>query len=149
MTNRMILTLETGPVIIETMPDKAPRHVARIRELADEGFYDGLKLHRVIEGFMAQMGCPKGNGTGGSGKKLKAEFNDVSHQRGVCSMARAQSPDSADSQFFICFDDASFLDTQYTAWGRVVEGMENVDAAARGEPPRTPTKIVSFRTVEN
>ncbi len=148
MTNRMILTLDTGVVVIETMPDKAPRHVARIRELADEGFYDGLKLHRVIEGFMAQMGCPKGNGTGGSGKKLKAEFNDVSHQRGVCSMARAQSPDSADSQFFICFDDASFLDTQYTAWGKVVEGMENVDAAARGEPPRNPTKIITFRTVD-
>ncbi len=148
MTNRMILTLETGAVVIETMPDKAPRHVARIRELADEGFYDGLKLHRVIDGFMAQMGCPKGNGTGGSGKKLKAEFNDVSHQRGVCSMARAQSPDSADSQFFICFDDASFLDTQYTAWGKVVEGMENVDAAARGEPPRNPTKIITFRTAD-
>ncbi len=143
---KLILTLDTGPVVIETFEDKAPKHVARIAELADEGFYDGLTLHRVIEGFMAQMGCPKGNGTGGSGKKLKAEFNDVSHQRGVCSMARAQDPNSGDSQFFICFDDASFLDTQYTAWGQVVEGMENVDKAARGEPPRSPTKIVSFRT---
>lgn len=146
MSDRLILTLDTGPVVIETLPDKAPRHVARIVELADSGFYDGLTLHRVIDGFMAQMGCPKGNGTGGSGKKLKAEFNDVSHQRGVCSMARAQSPDSGDSQFFICFDDASFLDRQYTAWGRVVEGMENVDAAQKGEPPRKPTKIVSFRS---
>ena len=146
MTDRMILELETGEVVIEMLPEKAPAHVARIKELADEGFYDGLKLHRVIEGFMAQMGCPKGNGTGGSGKKLKAEFNDVSHQRGVVSMARAQDPNSGDSQFFICFDDASFLDGQYTAWGKVVEGMENVDAVARGEPPRTPTKIVKFRT---
>lgn len=143
---KLILTLDTGPVVIETFADKAPNHVARIAELADDGFYDGLALHRVIDGFIAQMGCPKGNGTGGSGKKLKAEFNDVSHQRGVCSMARAQDPNSGDSQFFICFDDASFLDTQYTAWGQVVEGMENVDKAARGEPPRNPTKIVSFRT---
>jgi peptidylprolyl isomerase len=146
MKTKLILTLDTGPVVIETFPDKAPKHVARIVELAEEGFYDGLSLHRVIDGFMAQMGCPKGNGAGGSGKKLKAEFNDVSHQRGVCSMARANDPNSADSQFFICFDDASFLDTQYTVWGKVVEGMENVDQAARGEPPTTPTRIVSFRT---
>ena len=142
----MILTLETGPVTIELLPEKAPNHVARIKELADEGFYDGLSAHRVIDGFMAQMGCPQGVGTGGSGKNINAEFNDVSHQRGVCSMARAQNPNSADSQFFICFDDASFLDGQYTAWGRVIEGMENVDAMARGEPPAKPTKIVSFRT---
>jgi len=144
---KLVLTLDTGPVEIETFPEKAPKHVARIAELADQGFYDGLTLHRVIEGFMAQMGCPKGNGTGGSGRKLKAEFNDVSHQRGVCSMARASNPDSADSQFFICFDDASFLDTQYTVWGRVVSGMEHVDKAQRGEPPRSPTKIVSFRSI--
>lgn len=142
----MILTLETGAVVIKLRPDKAPRHVARIRELADEGFYDGLKLHRVIEGFMAQMGCPKGDGTGGSGRKLKAEFNDVSHQRGVVSMARANDPNSGDCQFFICFDDASFLDGKYTVWGEVAEGMEHVDKAARGEPPKKPTKIVSFRT---
>lgn len=146
MTNRMILTLDTGPVVIETRPDKAPGHVARIKELADSGFYDGLTLHRVIEGFMAQMGCPKGNGTGGSGNKLAQEFNDVSHQRGVCSMARSNDPNSGDSQFFICFDDASFLDRKYTVWGEVVEGMENVDKAQRGEPPRNPTKIVSFRS---
>jgi peptidylprolyl isomerase len=146
MTDKMILTLDTGPVTIELFPDKAPTHVARIRELADSGFYDGLKLHRVIDGFMAQMGCPKGNGTGGSGKKLPAEFNDVSHTRGVCSMARSSDPNSGDSQFFICFDDASFLDKKYTVWGQVVEGMDNVDKTARGEPPKNPSKIVTFRT---
>ena len=146
MSEQIILELDTGEVTIELMPDKAPNHVARIKELAEEGFYDGIKLHRVIDGFMAQMGCPKGTGTGGSDKAdLRAEFNDVSHQRGVCSMARAQNPNSANSQFFICFDDASFLDGQYTAWGKVVAGMENVDAAARGEPPANPTKIVSMR----
>ena len=147
MSEKLILTLDTGDVTIETFADKAPGHVARIAELADEGFYDGIPLHRVIDGFMAQMGCPKGDGTGGSDKpNLKAEFNDVSHQRGICSMARAQNPNSANSQFFICFDDASFLDGQYTAWGKVVEGMEHVDAAKKGEPPREPTKIVKFRT---
>ncbi len=146
MSEHLLLELETGPVKIELLADKAPEHVARIKELADEGFYDGLTLHRVIDGFMAQMGCPIGNGTGGSGKKLKAEFNDVSHQRGVVSMARAQDPNSGDSQFFICFDDASFLDGQYTAWGRVVEGMENVDSVQFGEPPANPTKIVKFRS---
>ncbi len=146
MTQKMILSLETGDVTIEMLDDKAPGHVARIIELAEEGFYDGLKAHRVIDGFMAQMGCPRGDGTGGSDKpNLKAEFNDVSHQRGVCSMARAQNPNSANSQFFICFDDASFLDGQYTAWGKVVDGMEHVDAVNKGEPPREPTKIVSFR----
>ncbi|WP_375202884.1 peptidylprolyl isomerase [Hyphococcus sp.] len=149
MSDKLILTLDTGDVVIETYPDKAPGHVARITELADEGFYDGLKLHRVIEGFMAQMGCPRGDGTGGSDKpNLKAEFNDVSHQRGVCSMARAQDPNSGNSQFFIVFDDASFLDGQYTVWGKVVEGMENVDAVNRGEPPADPTKIVKFRSAE-
>ena len=146
MTEKMILTLDTGPVTIELFPDKAPLHVARIKELADSGFYDGLKLHRVIDGFMAQMGCPKGNGTGGSGKKLPAEFNDVSHQRGVCSMARSSDPNSGDSQFFICFDDASFLDRKYTVWGQVADGMENVDKVQRGEPPRNPSRIVTFRT---
>jgi len=146
MTEQMILTLDTGPVTIELYPDKAPTHVARIKELADSGFYDGLQLHRVIEGFMAQMGCPKGTGVGGSGKKLPAEFNDLSHQRGVCSMARASDPNSGDSQFFICFDDASFLDRKYTVWGKVVDGMENVDKVARGEPPKNPSKIITFRT---
>ena len=147
MSEKLILTLDTGDVTIETFADKSPGHVARIAELADEGFYDGIPLHRVIDGFMAQMGCPKGDGTGGSDKpNLKAEFNDVSHQRGICSMARAQNPNSANSQFFICFDDASFLDGQYTAWGKVVEGMEHVDAVKKGEPPREPTKIVKFRT---
>jgi len=145
MTETMILELETGEVKIDLLSDKAPGHVARIKELAEDGFYDGLSLHRVISGFMAQMGCPRGDGTGGSGNKLTAEFNDESHQRGVVSMARAQDPNSGDSQFFICFDDASFLDGQYTAWGKVTEGMENVDAVAHGEPPATPTKIVKFR----
>lgn len=146
MSDKLILKLDTGEVTIETLPEKAPAHVARIKELAEEGFYDGIPLHRVIDGFMAQMGCPRGDGTGGSDKpNLKAEFNDESHQRGVCSMARAQNPNSANSQFFICFDDASFLDGQYTVWGRVVEGMEHVDAAAKGEPPAKPTKIVSMR----
>ncbi|MEZ5922004.1 MAG: peptidylprolyl isomerase [Parvularculaceae bacterium] len=148
MSDTMILKLDTGDVVIKMRPDKAPGHVARIKELADSGFYDGLTLHRVIEGFMAQMGCPTGNGTGGSGKKLPAEFNDISHQRGVCSMARASDPNSGDSQFFICFDDASFLDGKYTVWGEVTDGMENVDKVQRGEPPRNPTKIVSFRSAE-
>ncbi len=146
MNEKLILKLENGDVTIEALSDTAPKHVARIKELADDGFYDGLTFHRVIEGFMAQGGCPRGDGTGGSGQKLEAEFNDVSHQRGVCSMARAQNPDSADSQFFICLDDASFLDKQYTAWGKVIEGMEYVDAANRGEPPANPTKIISFRS---
>ncbi len=143
--NTLILTTENGPVTIELLADKAPKHVARIKELAREGFYDDLIFHRVIEGFMAQGGCPEGSGMGGSGKKLKAEFNDVSHQRGICSMARAQNPNSADSQFFIVFDDASFLDKQYTAWGKVTDGMEHIDALPRGEPPRKPGKIVSMK----
>ena len=146
MTETMTLSLETGDVTIELFTDKAPKHVARIKELAEEGFYDGIILHRVIDGFMAQMGCPQGSGMGGSSKPdLEAEFNDVNHQRGICSMARAQNPNSANSQFFICFDDASFLDGQYTAWGKVTEGMEHVDAAQKGEPPASPTKIVKFR----
>ena len=145
MSETLVLKLESGDVSIKLRADKAPKHVARIKELAESGFYDGLTFHRVIEGFMAQGGCPDGNGMGGSGQNLPAEFNDISHQRGVCSMARAQNPNSADSQFFICFDDASFLDGQYTAWGEVTEGMELVDALTRGEPPATPSKIVSMR----
>ena len=138
------LTLETtkGKVVIEMRPDLAPGHVARIKELVKDGFYDGIVFHRVIDGFMAQTGCPHGTGTGGSGQKLKAEFNNEPHVRGTVSMARAQNPDSGDSQFFICFDDARFLDRQYTVWGKVIEGMENVDKIKRGEPVQNPDKIV-------
>src|SRR4051795_739100 len=143
--NTMILETTQGPVTIEMRPDLAPGHVARIKQLVREGFYDGIVFHRVIEGFMAQTGCPEGTGTGGSGKKLKAEFNAEPHVRGTVSMARAQSPDSGDSQFFICFDDARFLDRQYTAWGKVIEGMENVDKIKRGEPVRDPDHIVTMR----
>lgn len=131
--NTLYLDLDYGRVVIELLPDKAPGHVARIKELTREGFYDGLKFHRVIDGFMAQTGDPLGNGTGGSGTKLKAEFNDVPHIRGTVSMARAQDPNSGDSQFFICFDDARFLDGQYTAWGRVTKGMEFVDMIKKGD----------------
>jgi len=141
------MTLETtqGKVVIAMRPDLAPGHVARIKELVNQGFYDGVVFHRVIEGFMAQTGCPHGTGTGGSGKKLKAEFNKQPHKRGTCSMARAQDPNSGDSQFFICFDDASFLNGQYTVWGEVTEGMENVDKIKRGEPVQNPDKIVSAK----
>ena len=121
--NTLVIETTKGKVVIAMRPDLAPGHVARIKELVREGFYDGIVFHRVIEGFMAQTGCPHGTGTGGSGKKLKAEFNKEPHVRGTASMARAQSPNSANSQFFICFDDASFLDKQYTVWGKVIEGM--------------------------
>ena len=141
------LNMETtkGSVTIALRPDLAPGHVARIKELARQGFYDGIVFHRVIEGFMAQTGDPTGTGTGGSGKKLKAEFSREPHVRGTASMARAQSPDSADSQFFICFGDARFLDGQYTVWGKVVSGMENIDKIKRGEPVKDPDKIVSMK----
>ena len=138
----MVLETTQGPVKIEMRPDLAPQHVARIKELVQSGFYDGIVFHRVIEGFMAQTGCPHGTGTGGSGVKLKAEFNTAPHVRGTASMARAQNPDSGDSQFFICFDDARFLDRQYTVWGQVISGMDNVDKIKRGEPVRDPDKIV-------
>ena len=141
----LILETSKGNVVVEMRPDLAPTHVARIKELARQGFYDGVPFHRVIEGFMAQTGDPTGTGTGGSGQKLVAEFNAEPHTRGAVSMARAQSPDSADSQFFICFDDATFLDRKYTVWGRVIEGMENVDQINRGEPPSAPDKIVSAK----
>ena len=135
--------LDTGDVKIKLRPDLAPGHVARIKELVGEGFYDGVKFHRVIPGFMAQGGCPQGTGMGGSDKAdLQAEFNPEPHVRGTCSMARTSAPNSANSQFFICFDDASFLDRQYTVWGQVVEGMDNVDKLPKGEPPREPGKIV-------
>jgi peptidylprolyl isomerase len=143
--NTLIMDTTQGEVVIEMRPDLAPNHVARIKELVREGFYDGIVFHRVIEGFMAQTGCPNGTGTGGSGTKLKAEFNAEPHVRGVCSMARAQDPNSGDSQFFICFDDATFLDRQYTAWGKVIEGMENVDKIKRGEPVQNPDKINSMK----
>jgi peptidylprolyl isomerase len=143
--NTLLLTLDTGDVTIRLRPDLAPGHVARIKELAREGFYDGVVFHRVISGFMAQGGDPTGTGYNGSGQKLKAEFSKEPHVRGVCSMARSASPDSADSQFFICLDDADFLDGQYTVWGEVTDGMDAVDALPKGEPPRTPGKIVSMK----
>ena len=140
--NTLYMDVPFGRVVIAMRPDLAPGHVAQIKALARRGFYDGVPFHRVIEGFMAQTGCPEGTGTGGSGQKLKAEFNREPHVRGTVSMARAQNPDSGDSQFFICFDDARFLDGQYTAWGKVTEGMENVDKIKRGEPVRDPDKII-------
>ena len=144
--NTLIMTLESGPVSIKLRPDLAPGHVARIKELAREGFYDGVVFHRVIPGFMAQGGDPSGTGSGGSDKpNLAQEFSKEPHVRGVCSMARTANPNSANSQFFICFDDARFLDNQYTVWGEVVEGMDNVDALPKGEPPRSPGKIISMK----
>lgn len=147
--NTLILETTKGTVTIELRPDLAPNHVARIKELAREGFYDGVVFHRVIDGFMAQGGDPTGTGTGGSGKKLKAEFSREPHVRGVASMARAQNPDSADSQFFIVFDDARFLDKQYTVWGKVISGMENVDKINKGEPPASPDKMITVRVASD
>lgn len=143
--NTLVLETTKGTAIIECLPDVAPTHVARIKELAREGFYDGIVFHRVIDGFMAQTGDPTGTGMSGSGQNLKAEFNDTAHERGVCSMARANDPNSADSQFFICFADAQFLDRQYTAWGRVIDGMEHIDNIKRGEPVADPDSIVSMK----
>ena len=143
--NTLVLETSKGRVVIAMRPDLAPDHVAQIKALARKGFYDGLKFHRVIPGFMAQTGCPQGTGTGGSGKKLKAEFSAEKHQRGTVSMARAQDPNSGDSQFFICFDEAPHLNRQYTVWGKVVEGMENIDKINKGEPPREPDRIVSMK----
>jgi peptidylprolyl isomerase len=143
--NTLLLQLKDGTVAIQLRPDKAPKTVARIKELARQGFYDGIVFHRVIEGFMAQTGDPTGTGTGGSGKNLKAEFNDLRHIRGTVSMARAANINSADSQFFICFKPAPFLDGQYTAFGQVIAGMEFVDAITRGEPPANPDKIISMK----
>src|SRR3981189_2151111 len=146
--NTMILETTQGRVAIEMRPDLAPRHVARIKELVQEGFYDGVAFHRVIDGFMAQTGCPQGTGTGGSGQKLKAEFSKEKHVRGTVSMARAQNPDSGDSQFFICFEESPWLNGQYTVWGTVIEGMENVDKIKRGEPVTEPDRIVSARLAD-
>jgi peptidylprolyl isomerase len=138
----LTLSLDSGDVVIKLRPDLAPNHVARITELAGEGFYDGVKFHRVIPGFMAQGGCPNGTGMGGSSKpNLAQEFNAEPHVRGVCSMARTNDPNTANSQFFICFDDATFLDRQYTVWGQVISGMEHVDALPKGEPPANPGVI--------
>ena len=144
--NTLVMTLETGDVTIRLRPDLAPAHVERIATLANEGFYDGVVFHRVIAGFMAQGGDPTGTGMSGSDKPdLPAEFSREKHVRGTASMARSSSPNSANSQFFICFDDAGFLDGQYTVWGEVTDGMDHIDALPKGEPPRTPGKIVSMR----
>ena len=145
----LTFTLDTGDgeardVVIKLRDDLAPNHVKQITDLAKEGFYDGVVFHRVIPGFMAQGGDPTGTGTSGSSKpNLKQEFSKEPHVRGVCSMARTSDPNSANSQFFICLDDASFLDGQYTVWGEVIEGMDHVDALPKGEPPRNPGKIVT------
>jgi len=156
--NALIMETTKGRVVIELLPDLAPNHVARIKELAREGAYDGVVFHRVIDGFMAQTGDvqfgnsttpsfnPSRAGTGGSDKPdLKAEFSNMNHGRGTCSMARSQNPNSANSQFFICFDNASFLNRQYSVWGQVIEGMENVDQIKRGEPVKDPDHIVSLK----
>ncbi|WP_339086891.1 peptidylprolyl isomerase [Hyphomicrobium sp. ghe19] len=144
--NTLVIETTKGPVTIELRPDLAPQHVERIKTLARNGFYDGIVFHRVIPGFMAQTGCPQGRGTGSSDlPNLPAEFNAEPHVRGVCSMARSANPNSANSQFFICFDDATFLDKQYTVWGKVIDGMDNVDKIAKGEPPQNPDKMVKVR----
>ncbi|MGE5546450.1 MAG: peptidylprolyl isomerase [Solirubrobacterales bacterium] len=148
--NTLYMELKDGRVVIELRPDLAPNHVARIKELARQGYYDGTVFHRVIDGFMAQGGDPTGTGTGGSGQKLKAEFSREKHVRGICSMARAASPDSADSQFFLMLDDAPHLDGKYSVWGRVVSGMEHVDAIKKGAAWRNgaveePDAIVTLR----
>ena len=140
--DRLVLETSQGRVVVAMRPDLAPNHVARIKDLVRDGFYDGVVVHRVIDGFMAQTGDPTGTGMGGSGQKLKAEFSREPHKRGTVSMARAQSPDSGDSQFFICFEDSPWLNGQYTVWGKVVEGMENVDKIKRGEPVKDPDRIV-------
>ena len=149
--NALLLKLKDGDVIIEMFDDDAPKHVERIKELVRQGFYNGLKFHRVIDGFMAQTGCPYGTGTGGSGKKLKAEFNKRPHKRGTVSMARAFDPDSADSQFFICFAEAPWLNGQYTVWGEVTSGMEFVDMIKRGNGPNglvsAPDEIISVEVI--
>ena len=151
MAERLTLNLSSGgDVVIKLRPDLAPGHVERITSLANEGFYDGVVFHRVIPGFMAQGGDPTGTGSGGSKlPDLRAEFSNEPHVRGTCSMARTSNPHSANSQFFICFDDASFLDNQYTVWGEVESGMEYVDALPVGEPPRDPGKIVKATVASN
>ncbi len=149
LENTLYMDVPAGRVVIEMRPDLAPATVAQIKSLVRQGFYDGIVFHRVIDGFMAQTGCPQGTGTGGSGRKLKAEFSKENHVRGTGSMARAQSPDSADSQFFICFKDAPWLNGQYTVWGKVSAGMENVDKIKRGEPVANPDRILSAKMEED
>lgn len=148
--NTLLLELKNGVVTIEMLPEAAPKHVARIKELVNQGFYDGLKFHRVIEGFMAQTGDPLGNGTGGSGQNIEAEFNAIPHTRGILSMARAMDPNSADSQFFIMFEDSPHLDGQYTVWGKITDGLELIDDIKRGDGPNgavlgEPDKIISMK----
>jgi len=145
LEDTLYLDLKDGRVTIELYPDVAPQHVARIKELTRDGFYDGLKFHRVIPGFMAQGGDPKGNGTGGSGQNIPAEFSDKSHVRGTASMARSALPDSADSQFFICFHEAPHLDGQYSVWGQVTDGMAHVDALNPGENSSDPDVIIKMQ----
>ncbi len=145
LENMLYMETPHGRVTIKLRPDLAPKHVERVKELVRQKFYDGTPFHRVIPGFMAQGGDPTGTGTGGSGKKLKAEFSNEPFKRGTVGAARSQSPDSADSQFFICFARADWLDGQYTVWGEVVDGMDVVDKIAKGEPPAKPDKIVSMR----
>jgi cyclophilin family peptidyl-prolyl cis-trans isomerase len=146
--NTLVMETTKGKVVIKLRPDLAPAHTERLKVLSRQGFYDGIVFHRVIDGFMAQVGCPHGTGTGGSDlPDLKAEFNNEPHVRGICSMARSQNPNSANSQFFIVFEDASFLNKQYTVWGQVVEGMENVDKIKRGEPVRDPDSIISMKVM--
>lgn len=144
--NTLVMETTKGKVVIALRPDLAPKHCERLKELARESFYDGIVFHRVIDGFMAQVGCPHGTGTGGSDKpNLVQEFNPTKHVRGSCSMARAMDPNSANSQFFICFGEAPWLDNQYTYWGDVIEGMENIDQLKRGEPVRDPDSIISMK----
>ena len=145
LENQLYIDLKDGRIIIDLLPNIAPQHVNRIKELTREGFYDGIVFHRVIEGFMAQTGDPTGTGTGGSGEKLRSEFSDESFVRGTVGMARSQNPHSGDSQFFICLDDAQFLNNQYTVWGKVISGMEFVDIIERGEPPANPDKMLKVQ----
>lgn len=145
---KIVFTVDGGDVVIGLRPDLAPKHVAQITKLVKDGFYDGLTFHRVIDGFVAQGGCPNGNGMGGSGTNIEAEFNAEPHVRGTMSMARAADPNSASSQFFICLDEVPYLNNQYTVWGQVESGMEHVDALPKGEPPANPGKIIKATVIE-